>query len=322
VKRIEMSKEDELSAVLGLIYESLLDDSLWPKTLVKLADAMEAAQVGLLSLDRMARTYNSLAPRTDPVMDTKFKTYWAFHNPLWPRTITRPIGEVFLLESLVPRNNLITTDFFHEWFQPAGFGIAAIGANLVVTDEVSSMITVGNAPWKDHITDEQMRMFRAVVPHVNRAVLIHRKFRLRDLNQNIAPERLEHISSGVILVDRAAKVLFANAHARALMCSDNGLTLQAGHLQTTDGSNELQGLITTCAAKTQVPNDVGGEIVICRDQRCALRVRVTPLRANGTIAELPWLGLQLPVAILTISNAASNFRSGKCKLAGSQSVTR
>jgi hypothetical protein len=35
-----------------------------------------------------------------------------------------------------------------------------------------------------------------------------------------------------------------------------------------------------------------------------LRVTVTPLRARGTVAELPWLGLQLPVAIVTITDPA------------------
>jgi len=27
---------------------------------------------------------------------------------------------------------------------------------------------------------------------------------------------------------------------------------------------------------------------------------VTPLRSRGTVAELPWLGLEIPVAIVTV----------------------
>jgi hypothetical protein len=44
--------------------------------------------------------------------------------------------------------------------------------------------------------------------------------------------------------------------------------------------------------------------MIRRSQGQSLRVTVTPLRANGAVAELPWLGLQLPVAMVTISNPA------------------
>jgi hypothetical protein len=122
-----MSKEDNLSPAIDLIYEALLDDTLWPKALVRLADAMGAAQVGLLSWDRRARTYNSLAPRTDPVMDASFKSYWAFHNPLWPRTIMRPAGEAFLLESLVPRKDLTPTAFSMSGFAPLASGLRRSG---------------------------------------------------------------------------------------------------------------------------------------------------------------------------------------------------
>jgi hypothetical protein len=175
-----MSKEDDLVAAIELIYEAVLNETLWPKALVRLGDVMGAAQVGLLSLDRRARKYDSIAPRTDPEMDASFKNYWAFHNPLWPQTITRPAGEVFLLESLVPRIDLAATPFFNEWFRPAGFGFAAIGANLLVEKEVSTIFTVGNAPGKDEITDEQTRVFKAALQHVDRAVRIHRELRMRD----------------------------------------------------------------------------------------------------------------------------------------------
>ena len=140
-----MTKEDDLQAVIELIYEAVLADTLWPKALTRLADAMGTAQIGLLSLDRRARIYDSIAPRTDPVMDAIFKKYWAFHNPLWPRTIRRPLGEVFLLDSLIPRKDFAATPFFNEWMRPAGFSIASMGANLLVGNEISTMISVANA---------------------------------------------------------------------------------------------------------------------------------------------------------------------------------
>jgi hypothetical protein len=56
-----MTKEDDLPAVIDLIYEAVLDETLWPIALARLADAMGTAQIGLLSLDRRARTYDSIA---------------------------------------------------------------------------------------------------------------------------------------------------------------------------------------------------------------------------------------------------------------------
>lgn len=213
----------------------------------------------------------------------------------WGRALESPIQRI---------DDLTPTAFYHEWFRPAGFGFAAIGANLEVASDVSSMLTIGNAPGNDQITDDQTRMFKAAFQHVDRAVRIHRELRMRDLDRDIAPDQLEQMPSGVILVDKVAKVLFANAWARALIGSGSGLALEAGCLRSTDGSDVLQRLIATCARKIHAPKGPGGEIVIRRSQRRSLRVTVTPLRANGTVAELPWLGLQLPVAMITISNLA------------------
>jgi hypothetical protein len=36
-----------------------------------------------------------------------------------------------------------------------------------------------------------------------------------------------------------------------------------------------------------------------------LRLTVMPVRPRGSVAELPWLGLQLPAAMITISDLAA-----------------
>ncbi len=45
-----MTKEDDLQTAIDLIYEAVLDDTLWPKALTRLADAMGTAQIGLHEL--------------------------------------------------------------------------------------------------------------------------------------------------------------------------------------------------------------------------------------------------------------------------------
>jgi hypothetical protein len=105
-----------------------------------------------------------------------------------------------------------------------------------------------------------------------------------------------------MLVDGASRVLFANAAARALLNSAGALALEAGCLHSTDGSDALlQTLIVSCKRKARTRNGPGGGISLCVGPRRSLRVTVTPLRAKGTVAELPWLGVQIPVAMVTVS---------------------
>jgi hypothetical protein len=143
------------------------------------------------------------------------------------------------------------------------------------------------------------------VRHIDRAVRMHREFRIRDLDQDTAPARLETLQRSVMLVDRAARVLFANTAARTLLGSGGGLTVKAGCVHSTDGSDLVQGLIASCARKARAPNGPGGEMAIERGPlRPPLRVTVTPLRSKGTVPEIPWLGLGMPVAIVTVIDSA------------------
>jgi hypothetical protein len=182
-----MGMEDDLLALIDLFYEAAFDSTLWPTALTRLADTTGTAQVGLTSMDRRAQTYDSIAPRTDPVMDASYKSYWAFHDPVWPLVKKRPAGKVFSFDSIISREDFSATPVFNEWFRPAEFRLAAIGANLLVGDQVSSFICVANAPKNDHITGGQTLAFKTALPHIDRAVRIHRELRMRDLDHDTAP---------------------------------------------------------------------------------------------------------------------------------------
>jgi PAS domain-containing protein len=300
-----MGMEDDILALIDLIYETAFDSTLWPAALTRLADVTGTAQVGLASLDRRARTYESIAPRIDPAMGVLYQNYWVFRDPLWPLATQWPAGIVFSFENIMSRKDFFATPVFNEWFRPAEFGPAMMGANLMVGDQISSILCVANAPTNDDINDSQKRAFKAALRHIDRAFRMHREFRIRDLDHDTAPARLETLQRSVMLVDGAARVLFANAAARTLFGSGGGLTIKAGCLDSTDDSDVVQRLIASCARRARAPNGPGGEMAIERlPLRAPLRVTVTPLRSKGNVAEIPWLGLGMPVAIVTVIDSA------------------
>src|SRR5262245_1571236 len=98
-----MNKEDDFHALVDLIYEAVLNDRLWSTALTRLADIIGTAHIGFCAIDQRAKVYDSLAPRTDPLWDARYKEHWAFHNPLWTLSMARPANEVFYLDDLMPR---------------------------------------------------------------------------------------------------------------------------------------------------------------------------------------------------------------------------
>lgn len=295
-----MGGEAGFHAAVDLIYAAVLDEMLWPDALTRLANILGTAHIGICALDRRTKAYHSIAPRTDPAWDAKYKQDWAFRNPLWTLSVRRPAGEVYCLDSVMPRAEFAATPVYNEWFRPAGFGLAMMGANLHVEDGAAALIGIANAPGADEISPAQERIFSQVLPHIARAARLHRALRIRDLDQDTAPDRLEDMGCGLMLVDGAARVLFVNKRARALLGNGSGLMLQGGFLASAANPGALESVIATCAPCSRRPCGPGGEIVIRLGGCRPLQVTVTPLRPRGSVAELPWLGLKVPAAMVTI----------------------
>ena len=119
-----MSGGKELSALIDLIYEAVLDNDLWPSVLIKLADAVGAAHAVMPSVDWRANIFATIAPRDDPDLVASYKEYWAFRDPLLSRAMLRPVGEINTLDTLMPREEFAATPVFNEWWRPAQYSLA------------------------------------------------------------------------------------------------------------------------------------------------------------------------------------------------------
>ena len=289
-----MSRHKELLILINLIYEAALDSDFWPSVLMALADAVGAAQIAMLSMDRRANVVSTFAPRLGPDLLASWQKYWAF--PVLARASLRPMGEIYTLDSLMPREEFVATRFFNEFWQPAQLGLSAVGANLLVEDQLSALIFFSNAPDKEFLTTQQMHLFEVVLRHLSRAVRISRRLGELEIEQIAAVERLESLQEGALLVDASGTVVRANAAAEDMLDDGAGIFLDNGRLAV--GSEILQKLITSCSLLLGGP---GGEFKIPREHpRSPLHVTVTPLRSKTQIADFPWIGFGTPVAIVTV----------------------
>ncbi|MGH6834782.1 MAG: helix-turn-helix transcriptional regulator [Methylocella sp.] len=298
-----MSGDKELNALIDLIYEAVLDNDLWPSVLIKLADALGAAQVAMPSMDRRANVVSTIAPRVDPDLLASFKECWAFRDPLFARAILRPAGETYTLDGLISREEFSATPIFNEWHRRAGFGLAAIGANLVVEDGFSALIAFFNAPSKDTLTSKQTRLFDAALPHIMRAVRINRQLWKLELANLAATERIELLPEGALLTDASGRVVLANAAAKAMLDARDGIFLCDGRLAVAGSPDALQELVTSCARRSVGIGGPGGELKVPRDlPRSPLHVTIAPLRSDARLPDVPWIGFGSPVAIITVTD--------------------
>ncbi|MGH6812095.1 MAG: helix-turn-helix transcriptional regulator [Methylocella sp.] len=308
---------EELTVLIDSIYEAVLNNDLWPGVLIKLADAMGAAHATIPTADWRANIANVIAPRLDPDLLASFKEYWAFRDPLFGRAILRPAGEIYTLDGLMPREEFSATPIFNEWHRRAGFGLAAIGANLVAEDGFSALIAFFNAPSRDTLTSEQTRLFKAALPHFMRAVRAHRQlWKLELKHLAFSPtEPFDTLSQCALLVDASARVVVANTAAKARLDARDGIILRDGRLAVTGSPDALQKLVASCARRSLGIGGPGGELKVPREPpRPPLHATVTPLRSAMRLANVPWIGIGAPVAMVTVSDPEIDWRQREVNL--------
>jgi DNA-binding CsgD family transcriptional regulator len=298
-----MSQDKELIALIDLIYEAALDNDLWPSVLIGLADAMGAAQVAMPSMDLRANVVATIAPRFDPDLLETWKNYWAFRDPVLLRAISRPAGEIYTLDTLMPREEFAATPVFNELWVPAEYSLATVGASLVAEDHFSALVCISNARGKDCLSPEQLQIFEAVVRHFARALRINRRLWELELNHVAATARFEAFSQGALLADASGRVIRANAAGKAMLDDGRGINLDKGRLAATGCPGLLQELIASCSQTTLAAGGPGGELKIPRERPLPpLDVTVTPLRSKGKLADVPWINAGAPVALVTVSD--------------------
>ncbi len=299
-----MSKDDELIDFIDFVYAAVLDGALWPAVLAKLADATGTMQVIIATMDRRTQNFDSISRRTIEELDASYKKYWAFHNPLWAQAAALPSGALFSLDSLMPRQDFAKTAIYNEWWKPADYSLAMLGACLQNDDRLSSVICLVNAPGKDGVTEEQARIFKTAVRHIARALRIYRQLWTFKHQPFAVAEQLESLPKGAILVDDSAYALYINAPARKALEAEESIALKGGRLETTDGSSALQQLIASCGLSIgALCGPLGGRVEVPRGPRRApLTLVVTPFRTLNLGVEIPWLGLRLPAALITITD--------------------
>jgi len=137
----------------------------------------------------------------------------------------------------------------------------------VAGDQFSALVCISNAPGKE-LTEEQLRLFKAVARHLGRAVRINRQLCKLELKHlAFSPtESFDALSQCALLVDASARVVVANAAAKATLDARDGIFLRDGRLAVTGSLDALQKLIASCARNSLGIGAPGGELKVPRER--------------------------------------------------------
>ncbi len=135
-------------------------------------------------------------------------------------------------------------------------------------------------------TDSEKLAVQETLPHLSRAIELHRTMTLLINRYSAALSVLDKLQIGLVILDTRGRVVVANSSA--YQCCENSGTLRltvTGELRAIDDDNDraLQHLILTTGLTVDGngKSDGGQMTVACSDGRLLLLLEVMPIRDDG-----------------------------------------
>ena len=230
-----MDGTQQLSNIIGNIYDAALDPTLWPSALEHTCAFVEGVAAGLVVQDPILNTgqfYFSWG--LDPYYERLYlEKYIKINTSVNAILCQSQANDVVSTEMLMPYDEFLASRFHVEWAMPQGY-CDFVG---VILDK--SATSVANLSVIRHArqgkADEGARFRMGLLaPHFCRAVQIGKVIDLHKIEAATLADTLDGLTAAIILVDANGRIVHANVSGQALL--EKGAILQGtdGRLATTN----------------------------------------------------------------------------------------
>jgi DNA-binding CsgD family transcriptional regulator len=299
--------EGLLLELVGLIYESASEPSVWPKFLERYSDAVRCTSTSLLLFDTDQRAGNiQAAARFDPVDLRRYNEYYVGVDP-WGAHARQLIvaGAVLPGESLCPCRVLERSEFYADFLRPMDVFHEFCGI-VSLDDSTASVIASLRPRRRGPFQEEELSLLKTLMPHLQRALALHRRLGSLQSSAQSALTVLDRLPYGVVLLSTDARVVLINRYAKTIVDQSDGLTVRQQELRSCswDSNKRLQALIRGVAATSRgCALHSGGAVSIARTSgRQPFRVLVTPIHGKVFASVLT-----APAAIVFIVDPEARF---------------
>jgi DNA-binding CsgD family transcriptional regulator/PAS domain-containing protein len=232
---------EQLSDIIGSIYDSAVDPAHWPEALEGACGLIGATLGSIGLLDTQKRTIDlNMNWGGDPYWMRLLEEKYSAIMPLWEAGLTAPIGEPESTRMMVERLGMDEREvrshpFFTEWAAFAGlFDVAA--TTVMRTGSRFAAFLLYTPPTRDVVGPRDLAAVKLLVPHIRRAVMISNLLDVRSIATATFEATLDTLVTAVVLVDSGAAIVHANRAAQALLGAGAPILVQRGMLSSHDPS--------------------------------------------------------------------------------------
>jgi DNA-binding CsgD family transcriptional regulator len=213
--------QEELSAVIGQIYDCAVDPALWVPTLTVIRDRMNLAYY---QVTHVAVTPTSMVPNTAMVI---FQTDWPSKwNEIGPNYVPQIPGierwQALNIDESMTQMDCIDEREFHklpiysEYIKPQGLRDFC---HTTVAKRPAMLASSGAATWADGrlFDHEDRNQFCLLSPHIRRSLLISGMLDEGRLQLALYRQVLDQLANPIFIISQNSRLAYANCGAESLL---------------------------------------------------------------------------------------------------------
>lgn len=304
-----MERAGEILDAVKQIYDSAFVATGDIAALEAVASAAGGRRCVLFEHDSASQAFPQIsAYNLDPMLIEAFSQVSRAGLPNWMTTI--PVGRAVKQSHLVSESEWLKSDLYNEAVRHSG-GSHSLMARVSGRSRAISHFAVCRCDRED-FSDEDLNVLQVLVPHLTNAWQLRHTVKSGGLHAARLEATLDNLDIGVILVDVALKIVFANASAAKIAAERDGLSLTSNGVVSavTDETRTLQQSIASAFSthRTSRSDDVPSVVAkpflqLTRPSgRTPLNVSVVPLQGQALGS---WLDSQPVVALFIRASGAS-----------------
>lgn len=289
--------ESLLLDLVGRIYEAACEPDAWPEFLETFAEAVRGESTQVLHYDVEHHQGNLTATaRLDPWFKARYDEHfgaldpWGAHGRHLMTT-----GNVVTGQMLCPDSILIKSEFYQDFMRHVDAFHQFCGF-IYKGDSAFSLISTLRPLRKGPFGDDAVQLLSALMPHLQRALQLHRKIVGLQRRADSAANALDRLPAGFLAMDQQGHLILLNQRAADILALGDGLILGRNGLITRRREETarlellIRGALSTASGQA-TPS--GGTMLVSRpSRRRPFQVLVTPLgRASSVWPEHATAGI-------------------------------
>jgi DNA-binding CsgD family transcriptional regulator len=232
-----MREAEELSRVIGEVYDASLDPALWPHAIESICGYVGAASASLHSQDSVTRATDALfwwgRASTAPHYFKIYLEKYGKINPIFPGVVFFDLELPVAVPDVISCEEFVRTRFFQEWLAPQSL-MDGLFSNLEKGATSCALFTAMRHAAQGPVDDRMRRRFELITPHVRRAMLIGQVIDLHRVEAAALADSLDELASGMFIVDSNGRIIHANLSAHRLIAEANLLRAPNGRIAALD----------------------------------------------------------------------------------------